>query len=544
MLNDIDGEFHTLTSLVANYGHFKKSRTGHGTLMAFAQMMRFDLSGLRMPILSSRLVRYKNSMVEMDMFKSGNPSIKPLCDRKIGIWDSWFIPGTEVYDEPKYRLLGIDERAQLAVTAGRLDNITEFFNDFHAKNPNTAGSYSVTVSVIEDYDTRWVNLPLATLYDLGDLLTAWDIPIKLPTGGGEEVSLKKRLSRVSKNDTAKWTVIYPRLVFGQVPTPVEGEPHTPGVKVTGFDPVNEEFVDFELMEEAVPAVVKVLDDLQIPKYRLLDASIGEGSYGVQWRKWQDTQLVSLAENVTPSFSDYVRQGYRKVGVIQPEMTTLATAVMHREVDQLQNIIDMLKSNPDDRRMIMTAWNPGRTWQAALPPCHLYFQVVTWEMDLSELERMLENRGLFQDFLNTVRDEEGRVDPDKIDDKEGLMKSLTAFITERGLPLRGISGFCLLRSSDQPAGAVFNVCQYAYLLHSIAHVVNMEAVELVTLGVDCHIYKNQLNAMEEMLELGTDIENDPRIKFKQKFDNIDDISYDGVEIVNYVGGKDIHIPIAV
>lgn len=100
------------------------------------------------------------------------------------------------------------------------------------------------------------------------------------------------------------------------------------------------------------------------------------------------------------------------------------------------------------------------------------------------------------------------------------------------------------SSDVPAGAVFNVIQYSYLLHSIAHVVNMEAVELISVGVDSHVYANQLEAMEEMLELGTDPENDPKIRFKQKFTNIDDITADGVEIYGYVPGKDIHIPIAV
>ena len=73
---------------------------------------------------------------------------------------------------------------------------------------------------------------------------------------------------------------------------------------------------------------------------------------------------------------------------------------------------------------------------------------------------------------------------------------------------------------------------------------MEVIELITVGVDQHVYANQIEAMEEMLELGTDPENDPKIRFKQKFENIDDITVDGVEVYGYVPGPDIHIPIAV
>lgn len=621
MLNDIDAQFHQLTSVVANYGHEKNSRTGHGTLMQFAQMMRFNLGGLRMPILSSRLVRYKNSMIEMDMFKSGNPSIKPLCDRKIGIWDSWFIPGTEVYDEPQYRELTVNERAQLAVNAGWLDTMVEYFNDFDMRHPNTMGSSSVEVSVIETNDTRWVNLPQFAVYGLEAKMDAWDIPRKQlvtreytlqeradlankqglgealnnfadfemvrnnPIGGawketninlwsevdpwdfsqgeveqlhqwltekgipatytlaGEEVSLKKRLSRVSKDDVEKWTFLN-ELLDKLLPLQETFE-NAVGVpvnktRVTVFSVEEKAFKDIELLDSVAHQLNAALDKLNVPKYRLLDASIGAGSYGVQWRKWQDTHIVDDCDSAV-----YDAQGYEFRGhLVSTGRDGIVQSVYHREIDQLKGMIDMLKTNPDDRRMIMTAWNPGRTWQAALPPCHLYFQVVSWVMDLNELENMLENRGLFQEFLTTMRDEQGRLPPESAESEDNLKTAMLAFISERGLPVRAIAGFCLLRSSDVPAGAVFNVCQYAYLLHSIAHVVNMEAVELVTLGVDSHVYRNQLAAMEEMLELGTDMENDPRIKFKQQFKDIDDISYDGVEIVNYVPGKDIHIPIAV
>ena len=537
MLNEIDGQLHDLTAAVMNYGHFKQSRTGHGTYMLPAQMMRFNLGGLRMPILSTRLVRYINSIHEMDMFKTGSPQLKPLCDRKIGIWDSWFIPGTAVYAEPKFEELPMDERAQLAIDAGLYEEINQFIAGVKERDPGIGSSHiHFTLNGVR---SGWLNLSRGLWIAVGKKLDEYQIPNTRQVQDGEEVSLKKRLSRVSKNDAEKWGVIYPCLIDCHA-TFAEENP----VKVSAWNAEAKAFEDLFLDPTKTDVVVKLLDELQVPKYRLLDASIGEGSYGVQWRKWQDTQLVKGLYD-GPQVKAYLDQGYEFKGWLDAnEEVDSGQVVMYREIDQLQNIIDMLKSNPDDRRMIMTAWNPARTWQAALPPCHLYFQVVSWEMGHSELESMLENRGLFQDFLNQHRDEQGRLNEDVFSDKDEAIKLLHAYIKEKELPTRAITGFVLLRSSDVPAGAVFNVIQYAYLLHSIAHVVGMEAVELITVGVDAHVYANQIEAMEEMLELGTDIENNPKIRFKEKFTDIDDITADGVEIYGYVPGKDIHIPIAV
>lgn len=78
-------------------------------------------------------------------------------------------------------------------------------------------------------------------------------------------------------------------------------------------------------------------------------------------------------------------------------------------------------------------------------CHLYFQVVSWEMSHSELENMLENRGLFQDFLNRHRDEQGRLNEDIFSDKEEALKLMMDYIKENELPTRALAGFVLLRS---------------------------------------------------------------------------------------------------
>ena len=431
MLNDIDSTIHDLTAAVVNYGHRKTSRTGHDTLMLPAQMMRFQLGGQRMPILSTRLVRYINSMHEMDMFKTGSPSIKPLCDRKIGIWDSWFIPGTAVYDEPRYEKVRLEDRVSALTDPNHIQTVRTFLDTYESAK-KSLGSTQLTFK-LGDEDVEWSNVSSVGIELLeGILRLNCASPDEIKVGGGEEVTLKKRLSRVSKNDGAKWVIIYPRILEAGA----TGDDENP-VKVTVWNPEELEFEDHFLNPTYIPGVVQVLDKLEIPKYRLLDASIGEGSYGVQWRKWQDTQIVACDNKEL--LEAYHEEGYTYMGMLSGKF------VMHREIDQLQNLITSLKTNPDDRRMIMTAWNPGRIWQAALPPCHLYFQVVSWEMSHSELERMLEDRGLFQDFISRHRDEEGRFQEDLFSDKGRAVQLLLEYITEKGLPTRAIAGFVLLRS---------------------------------------------------------------------------------------------------
>lgn len=539
MLNNIDAQFHQLYSAIANYGNKKGDRTAVGTHMLPAQMMRFDVSGGQMPILSTRLIRYVNSFWEMELFKSGNPSIKLLCDRKIGLWDSWFIPGTAVYADEQWKDLNTLERAQHMCDGGNFATLNYFFTQFANDYPNWCGNQQVQVTTPDGEVHVWRTLPQEEIDSLAIWMDTVTVPRRIKVKEAEPVSLAKRLTRVSKNDGAKWTVLYPRLVEGSFK---EDDKLDTAVKVVGFNPTEGKFEDFFLNPEAVPTIHHHLNMMDVPANRLLDASIGEGSYGVQWRKWQDTHIVD--DQSPANLAAYAAQGYTNAGELYVDDFPTGSVIMHREIDQLKNMIEMLKNNPDDRREIVTAWNPGRTWQAALPPCHLYFQTVSWVLDISDMERMLKTRQLFDKYLDGFRNEDGHPDFSSLGSEEDHLKHIQAFATAEGLPTRGLTMFVLLRSSDAPLGAVFNVAQYAYLLHSVAHVVNMEPQELITVGVDCHIYNNQLDAIEELLERGTAQDNDPRIRFKRKINNIDDITPDDVEIVNYVPGADIKIPVAV
>lgn len=138
------------------------------------------------------------------------------------------------------------------------------------------------------------------------------------------------------------------------------------------------------------------------------------------------------------------------------------------IDQLDNLLNDLKNDPDSRRLIICMWNPKQLKYMALPPCHLYYQVI----------------------LNKEK------------------KELKAFL--------------LMRSSDELLGYPNNVFQYSLLTYFLANYLGYEAKEFVHFAVDCHLYENQFEAAEKLI---TDIPisySTPKLEILKKINSLDDL----------------------
>lgn len=184
----------------------------------------------------------------------------------------------------------------------------------------------------------------------------------------------------------------------------------------------------------------------------------------------------------------------------------------KENDQIQRIIETLKTNPNDRRMLCVAFNPGQLDNMALPPCHVMFQFYTRELSREERLNWLSNTT------------SGDSDEDWFDTSDEKMDRL-------GVPKYGLSCMWTQRSVDVCCGLPFNIASYALLTHIIAHLVGMIPDELVGSLGDCHIYKNHIDGVNEQLKrLGSDTL--PTLKIKRKVESIEDFNYDDFEIVNY------------
>lgn len=157
------------------------------------------------------------------------------------------------------------------------------------------------------------------------------------------------------------------------------------------------------------------------------------------------------------------------------------------IDQIANLIQDLKTNPDSRRLMVSAWNPSDLPNQVLPPCHYGFQVYTRELSLKE--RM----ELWEKIPNK----------DVMDFPIGSLENMTDEIyhntlTQIGVPERSISLMYNTRSQDLPLGTPFNIASYALLLEIIGKMVNMVPDELISNMGDCHIYLNQVDGIKEQL----------------------------------------------
>lgn len=143
------------------------------------------------------------------------------------------------------------------------------------------------------------------------------------------------------------------------------------------------------------------------------------------------------------------------------------------IDQIAQVVDQLKNNPDSRRILVNAWNVSEVQNMALPPCHLLFQFYVADGKLS--------CQLYQ------------------------------------------------RSADMFLGVPFNIASYALLTHMMAQQAGLEVGEFIWTGGDCHIYENHIEQCE--LQISREPRPYPTLKLN-KADSIFDYTYEDVEIVGY------------
>jgi thymidylate synthase len=153
-----------------------------------------------------------------------------------------------------------------------------------------------------------------------------------------------------------------------------------------------------------------------------------------------------------------------------------------DIDQIQQAIDTLKTNPDSRRIIVNAWNVDSLKDMVLPPCHWAFELYTEELTIEERISLLDKNN--PEYLTDIHFTASTITHDLLD---------IAKIPKRRLSLKWHQ-----RSVDTFLGLPFNIASYALLLEILSKEVNMVSGTLVGDLTNVHIYNNHIEQMEEQI----------------------------------------------
>jgi thymidylate synthase len=188
-------------------------------------------------------------------------------------------------------------------------------------------------------------------------------------------------------------------------------------------------------------------------------------YGKQWRSWGDGGYSTWTDE-----NDKVMHRHR---------------TDYPQVDQIANLINDLKTNPDSRRLMVNAWNVGELDEMVLPPCHYGFQVYTRELSLKERVDYGTKRNMWRlgQTINYLH------------------------CDEMNIPTRAISLMWNQRSVDTFLGLPFNIASYGLLLEIIAKMVNMVPDELIGNLGDVHLYSNHIEQAKE--QIGKELTDEER-----------------------------------
>ncbi|MCG3809138.1 thymidylate synthase [Psychrobacter sp. Ps4] len=201
-----------------------------------------------------------------------------------------------------------------------------------------------------------------------------------------------------------------------------------------------------------------------------------------WNEWSTAEQTARFNRPAGDLGPVYGHQWRNYGASQRE----DGSYNNDGVDQITQVIEQIKTNPNSRRLIVSGWNPGEADQVALPPCHTLFQFFVADNKLS--------CQLYQ------------------------------------------------RSADLFLGVPFNIASYALLTHMVAQVCGLEVGEFIWTGGDCHIYQNHREQVE--LQLTRELYKLPTLTLNSNVNDIFAFKYEDISVDGYESHPAIKAKVAV
>lgn len=201
-----------------------------------------------------------------------------------------------------------------------------------------------------------------------------------------------------------------------------------------------------------------------------------------WNEWATAEQTARFNRPAGDLGPIYGHQWRNYGATKREDGSYE----NDGVDQITQVIEQIKNNPNSRRLIVSGWNPAEAEQVALPPCHTLFQFFVADNKLS--------CQLYQ------------------------------------------------RSADLFLGVPFNIASYALLTHMVAQVCGLEVGEFIWTGGDCHIYQNHREQVE--LQLTRELYSLPTLTLNPDVTDIFAFNYDDISVDGYESHPAIKAKVAV
>lgn len=424
-----------------NFGTRRGDRTGTGTVSRFGVISRFDLRE-GFPLVTVKFTSFHAIKHELLWMLRGETDVEYLKRHRVSIWDEWVKPETAKVEpitvvEMLNRIKGCTEHTAETIV-GRL---TTFFIEVFKKEP----MFVSTPNDVFDHDTRIqlvIPRPDPSETKIEVYRRQIDAMLNALIGAGIELDvLCERGGLPSYDNELPWKKRIQALCHGRDGTPA-------------LWPVN-----------------------------IVKGELGP-VYGQQLVRWQpgiDPKKLSSVIDQLPS------SRYDEIPQIIKEMTP-------EPINQIQYVVDLLRNDPESRRIYLSMWNVGELKDMALMPCHISCQFYSEENAANDGKRLL-------------------------------------------------SAMVYMRSNDAGLGEPFNIAQYALLLSMIAHVTNHDVKELIMVRGDHHVYLNHLDELDNMVNTRQTL---PlcNLWLNPDITDIFDFSGEDICIIDYQSHSAIKLPVAI
>lgn len=550
-----------LLNNIMTTGHNKKDRTGTGTLSVFGASMRFDLNE-GFPLLTTKKIHLRSIVHELLWFLKGETNTKYLNDNNVTIWNSWkgaysgfntntvikikklknkeyFIEGSVTHETilNKNKNIKLTDVIEIRLRHTWSKMINRCYNK-NAHNYKSYGGKGVRV------DSRWHDVRIF----VSDVKKLLNFKYKLENWKDFELDKDYFGAKMYGPETCIWLHRNDNVhsVWLKL-TSQKGEilicrTFKEASLVTG---ISKSSIS-RFVSHGVPSILKGNNKTKAGKWIIERAETSDHVYrhklstdkdlgpvyGKQWTDWENTEIV---HNIPSEIKILKDKNYNFIGTLFNEQLNITQAVFRRSTNQIQKCLDLLRNDPDSRRIYVSAINVGELDQMALEPCHNYFQFYTRELDNDErVTWFIENNEEAFDKWQAMANKQPW-------SEETYYSERSSLPDHYNVPTRELSCFYLMRSADTFLGTPFNIASYALLTHMFAQQLNMAVGELLYQGVDVHLYSNHTEQVKEQLTRKP--YPFPKLKLNKAKD-IFSYTFEDVEVVGYQSHPAIKAPVAI